>query len=233
MFTMLMMSYLFYHHMNKQIEEKNALLMEFKTFAGNTIHQARTPLSVIKIAHTMIDDNAHEEVKLHILSSLVSMEHLYDSLAFALQNEAIDLSPVTLNLSSILQNRVNLFTPVASTMDTKIMATIENAIEISMNQNEIEYLIDNNISNALKYGHPFKPITVTLSKLHNVSVLLFESYGEKISDTHAIFERYARQDRSKQGSGIGLHIVSSICKRYKIAIEVTYEEGKNCFRYIF
>ena len=202
--------------------------MQFKTFTANTIHQVRTPLSVIKIANAMIDETSHAQVKLHILSSLVSMEHLYDSLAFALQHETTDLPATT-----ILHQRVHLFAPVASTLDTMIETTITPEISTRINQNELEYLLDNNLSNALKYGHPFKPITVSLSRSQDKLILLFESYGDKIADTHAIFERYARQDLSKQGSGIGLHIVATICERYAITIKVTYEEGKNCFYYLF
>jgi signal transduction histidine kinase len=181
----------------------------------------------------MIDDDTHKEAKLHILSSLVSMEHMYDSLAFTLQNERIELPVSTLNLSSILEERVNLFTPVASSLDTLITATIHNGISVEMNQSELEYLIDNNLSNALKYGQPFKPIILTLRHSPKELILEFVSYGNPIQDTHAIFKRYTRQDESKQGSGIGLHIVATICERYHIVIQVTYGDGKNYFRYFF
>lgn len=219
--------------LKNEINAKQTLLSQFKIFTANAIHQVRTPLNVIKIAHTMINDEAHKEAKLHILSSLVSMEHLYDSLAFTLQNEEIELPATTLDLSIIVKNRVDLFTPVANAMDKQISTNIQEEIVVTMNQTELEYLIDNNLSNALKYGQPLKLITLTLSQSEKELILLFESYGEQITDTHAIFERFTRQDHSKQGSGIGLHIVATICERYQIIIHVTYEDGKNCFRYFF
>lgn len=219
--------------LKNEIQAKQTLLNQFKTFTANAIHQVRTPLSVIKIAHAMIDDDTHKEARLHILSSLVSMEHLYDSLAFTLKNEKIDLPISTLNLSLILEERINLFAPVASSLDTQIISTLRNGLCVEMNQSELEYLIDNNLSNALKYGQPFKPITLTLTNSPTEFILLFESYGDPISDTTVIFERYTRQDHSKGGSGIGLHIVATICVRYEIVIQVTYEDGKNCFRYFF
>lgn len=219
--------------LKNEIKAKQTLLNQFKTFTANAIHQVRTPLSVIKIAHTMIDDDTHKEAKLHILSSLISMEHLYDSLAFTLQNDRIELPISLLNFSSILEERVNLFAPVASSLDTLIVSTIHSNISVKINQSELEYLIDNNLSNALKYGQPFKPIILSLSQSPKELILEFESYGNPITDTSAIFERYTRQDESKQGSGIGLHIVATICERYHIMIKVTYEDGKNCFRYFF
>ncbi|MDP1784715.1 MAG: HAMP domain-containing sensor histidine kinase, partial [Sulfuricurvum sp.] len=219
--------------LNNEIQTKQNLLAQFKTFTANAIHQVRTPLSVIKIAHAMIDDDAHKAAKLHILSSIISMEHLYDSLAFTLHNETIELPISTLNLSTILQERVNLFAPVAASLDTVITSTIRHSISVEINQSELEYLIDNNLSNALKYGQPFKPIIITLSQSPKEVILMFESYGDPIQNTAAIFERYARQDHSKRGSGIGLHIVAAICDRYHIVFNVTYEDEKNCFRYFF
>lgn len=219
--------------LKNEVQSKQNLLSQFKIFTANTIHQVRTPLSVIKIAHAMIDDEVHKEAKLLILSSIVSMEHQYDSLAFTLQNENIDLPPTILDLSVIVKNRIDVFTPVANAMEKQINADIRKEIIVMMNQTELEYLIDNNLSNALKYSKPFKPIILTLSRSEKEFTLLFESYGDPISDTRAIFLRYTRQDHSKSGSGIGLHIVATICERYKIVIQVTHEDGKNCFRYFF
>ena len=219
--------------LKNEISAKQTLLTQFKTFTANAIHQVRTPLSVIKIAHTMLGDETHKEARLNILSSIVSMEHLYDSLAFTLQNEEIELPVSSLNLSLILEGRANLFAPVAASLDTQIITAVRKDIFVEMNQSELEYLIDNNLSNALKYGQPFKPITLTLTSSPQEFILLFESYGEPISDTNEIFKRYSREDHSKSGSGIGLHIVASICDRYQIIIQVSYEDGKNCFRYFF
>ena len=219
--------------LKNEIQAKQTLLNQFKTFTANAIHQVRTPLSVIKIAHAMIDDDTNKEAKLHILSSLISMEHLYDSLAFTLQNDNVQLPVSTLDLSSTLEQRIKLFSPVASSMDTEIISTIRGNISVIMNHTELEYLVDNNLSNALKYGQPFKPLIITLTHSSTEAIVTFESYGNPISDTGAIFQRYTRQDNSKQGSGIGLHIVATICEQYNIFIQVTYEDGKNCFRYFF
>ncbi|HEX5670269.1 MAG TPA: HAMP domain-containing sensor histidine kinase, partial [Sulfuricurvum sp.] len=219
--------------LKNEIQAKQTLLHQFKTFTANAIHQVRTPLSVIKIAHAMIDDDTNKEAKLHILSSLISMEHLYNSLAFSLQNDNVQLPVSTLDLSSTLEQRIKLFSPVASSMDTEIISRIRDNISVIMNHTELEYLVDNNLSNALKYGQPFKPVIITLTHSSTEAIVTFESYGNPISDTGAIFQRYTRQDNSKQGSGIGLHIVATICEQYNILIQVTYVDGKNCFRYFF
>jgi signal transduction histidine kinase len=55
-----------------------------------------------------------------------------------------------------------------------------------------------------------------------------------IENVAKIFERYYREDTQKGGFGIGLNIVSSIIKKYGIAlsIESTPKKGSD-FTYIF
>ena len=102
-----------------------------------------------------------------------------------------------------------------------------------MNQTEAEYLIDNNLSNAIKYGTPQKEIIVKLHKIASDISLSFESYGEEIEDTKIIFDRYHRIDKDRQGNGIGLHMVYNICQNNHILIKVDYMHEKNQFNYFF
>lgn len=216
--------------LQNEIRANADLLEKFKTFTANAIHQIRTPLSVIKIALASMNDSDNE-AKLHIRSSLVSMEHLYDTLAFSLQNETTELPVQEVEFDEVLRERIDLFSPVAASLDTTIQAEIAKIGSIRMNRTELEFLIDNNLSNALKYGKPHRPVTVTLRTTPTEHILTFESYGEPIKGNKRLFERYARFDQSKKGFGIGLNIVADICRRYDIVIQVAYEKEKNCFRY--
>ncbi len=215
-----------------EIESNEELLEQFKTFTANTIHQVRTPVSIIKIALEMID-TTNQEALLQIKASLVSIEHMYDSLSYTLNRERISFEKKYLDISSLLQQRINLFSVIVQAHDSKIEYDIEPNIMINMNQIEAEYLIDNNLSNAIKYSTPKKDIQVRLHKFSNDIKVSFESYGTKIEDTKIIFERYHRTDKSRRGNGIGLHMVGEICKANDILIEVEYINEKNKFSYFF
>ncbi len=219
--------------LNYQITNNKTLLNQFKEFTANAVHQIRTPLSVIKIALESLDDSHNKEAVLYIRSSAVTMEHLYDSLSFTLQNNSTQLPIQRVDIKKVLQERIKLFTPVANSLDTSIEVKLHTNAEFFMSPRELEYLIDNNLSNSLKYGTSNKEIFVTLDVAHNELILGFESYGKPISDTNVIFERYIRLNSDKQGGGLGLDIVKSIAKRYNIIIQITYEDGKNIFRYFF
>jgi signal transduction histidine kinase len=88
-------------------------------------------------------------------------------------------------------------------------------------------LVDNNISNAIKYSSVASTIKIILEDC----VLKFISNGEKIKDTNIIFKRYVRENISLGGHGIGLSIVKDICDKYKIKIDVTSQENHNIFSY--
>lgn len=216
--------------LQNEIKTNTELLERFKIFTANAIHQIRTPLSVIKIALESLRDPNGEAI-LHIRSSLVSMEHLYDTLAFSLQNETTEFTTQEVELSSLLRERIELFSPVAASLDTVIEAEIADVGTVMMNRTELEYLIDNNLSNALKYGEPRKPVIVTLRTSPNEYILSFESYGKPVQQSKQLFERYVRFDKTQKGFGIGLNIVAAISRRHHIVIQLTYEEGRNCFRY--
>jgi signal transduction histidine kinase len=218
--------------LNREILSNEELLEEFKNFTANTIHQVRTPISVIKIALEMIK-TTNEDAILQIKASLISIEHMYDSLSYALHHEHIKFTKQKLNLCELVKQRLKLFSTIAKAYDLDIQSSIEENLYVNMNQTEAEYLIDNNLSNAIKYGDTQKEIIVKLHKIESEICLSFESYGKAIEDTQIIFDRYHRVDKDRQGNGIGLHMVYNICKNDNIFIKVDYIDGKNKFLYFF
>ncbi len=215
-----------------EISSNEELLEEFKNFTANTIHQIRTPISVIKIALEMVE-TTNKEAILQIQSSLISVEHMYDSLSYALHHNSVNFNKENLNLSKLLEERVKLFSTIAKAHDSDIIYEIEENINIFMNKTEAEYLIDNNLSNAIKYGVISKKAYVRLNSISSGIALSFDSFGDKIKDTDIIFTRFHRGDKSRKGNGIGLHMVASICSHNNILINVTYNDEKNNFTYLF
>lgn len=216
--------------LQREIASNRSLYEEFKIFSGNAIHQIRTPLSVIKIALEMIK-TADEEAKKRIRSSLVSIEHMYDSLSYMVQHDKVEYTKERLNISELLEQRCKIFNVVAETNDMALKYYIEPDLMVMMNYYEAEYLIDNNLSNAIKYGEHGKTCTISLRKIHNEIELRFENHGKPIKNIETIFHRYTREDQDKEGSGIGLNMVKTISERNNILIQVDYINGKNRFIY--
>ena len=98
---------------------------------------------------------------------------------------------------------------------------------------ELERIIDNNISNAIKYGTINKPIFINLYlKEKNKIVLEFYSFGKAIEHPSKVFDKNYREDEGKRGLGLGLNMVKNICDKYNIYYSLRYENDKNIFNII-
>ena len=98
---------------------------------------------------------------------------------------------------------------------------------------DLERLVSNLFTNALKFSVSNKPITITsgLCSPGDGPYFTVNNFGPVIlpSETQQIFERYSRTSSSKgvAGSGLGLYIVRLILDKMGGQIEVTSsnEEG--------
>jgi signal transduction histidine kinase len=107
---------------------------------------------------------------------------------------------------------------------------IFNQLILNMSKIELIRLIDNNLSNAIKYSKIGSVIEIILKE----NELKFLSYGNQIKDVENIFRKYSRENNSVGGHGLGLAIVKDICMKYKISIQVnSFENGLNIFSYKF
>ena len=98
------------------------------------------------------------------------------------------------------------------------------ATEVFMSKSSAHRLIDNLLSNAIKYSDVGDSISITLKN----SVLEVRDTGigidEKVQED--IFKRYSRANDERGGFGLGLNIVLSICKQYKIKIALDSKKGE-------
>ena len=102
-----------------------------------------------------------------------------------------------------------------------------------MSPEKLQRIIDNNISNAIKFANKGTNIEVSLMENKNEIILSFLSKSPKISDTKAIFEAFNREDDVKGGFGLGLEIVHSICLKENINIDLTSNDTHTIFKYTF
>ncbi len=216
--------------LHREIYSNKVLLHEFKVFAGNAIHQIRTPLSVIKIALEMAESQ-NREAEQQIQASLVSIEHMYDILSYMVQHDKMEYPHQKVDLSALFEKRIAIFHVVADANDIRFNINIEPELFVMMNPIEAEYLVDNNLSNAIKFSKPGSVVTLSLRRSNDELVLTFLSFGDAIDDNVAIFQRHIREDESKGGSGIGLNMVDAICKHNNILIQVDYINEQNQFSY--
>ncbi len=192
-------------------------------FIKDTTHELNTPISAILANIEMIDKTKLEDEKLkkkinRIELGAKTVSNIYEDLTFLTLHNKIISQNEKLNLSNILEQRVEYFRTLADVKKITFKNEIENEVYFICDNKKITKLIDNLISNAIKYNKINGEIKILLKN----NFLSIEDSGRGIKKEHisTMFNRYSRFDRSVGGFGIGLNIVSLICKEYNIEIAI-------------
>jgi signal transduction histidine kinase len=118
--------------------------------------------------------------------------------------------------------------------EIKVTQNIEDDIFVDFSRLELSRIIDNTLSNAIKYSKNQTIITINLYKKDRQIYLQICDEGKGIKEKEKIFERYYRGDKISGGFGIGLSIVKNICDKngVKIELESTLKKGSS-FTFVF
>lgn len=194
-------------------------------FIKDTTHELNTPISAIITNIEMIDKDILDDKLARKINRIdigaKTISNIYEDLTFLTLHNKIISQNEELNLTTILKQRVEYFKSLATIKKINFILNIEENIYLNCDVKKISKLIDNLISNAIKYNKIAGTIILTLSE----GYLSIEDTGKGMSKENLsnLFERYSRFDKSVGGFGIGLNIVSLIAKEYNLEIDVKSE----------
>ncbi|WP_258521815.1 sensor histidine kinase [Campylobacter hyointestinalis] len=212
----------FIYQSTLKIHQRQKKMMN--SFFNDAMHELKTPLGVATLNLDMLEirnKNTHR-----IKSALKQIKMTYEDVEFFIKHSYENFPKKPINFSYFLEQRVRFLTTIANSKDIKIISKIEPNLEIFMSEIELTRLSDNNISNAIKYSKSGNDIEIYLTKEDGFVVFSVKDYGKGIKDTKAIWQRYAREDLSVGGFGLGLNIVANICNKYNIIYNVSSVLGK-------
>ncbi len=191
-------------------------------FIKDTTHELNTPVSVIVANIEGIDQDRLEpkdakkirrvDIAAHTISNI------YNDLTYLILHHDIAVKDEDIYLSQFLCERVDYFRVSMEQKKIRFIKQIDEGIMIHMDKNKLGRLIDNLISNAIKYNKIDGEIRIELE----AGRLVIEDTGigipeEKISK---VFQRYQRANDTVGGFGIGLHIVAMISQEYGISLKI-------------
>ncbi len=203
-------------------------------FIKNATHEINTPLSIIMTNIDLYNMNNPTNRYLSKIEAAVKIIHnIYNDLSFLAKKDHVEYKKSILDFSKLIQERVDFFYEVAFGNRIILYFDIEPNIKIEFNEVELQRICDNNISNAIKYGFEDSMVKVNLFSKHKKIVLEVVSMGDEIHNPNHLFERFYRENSSRGGFGIGLHIVKEICDKNGVDIEISSQNGQNSFRYFF
>ena len=153
---------------------------------------------------------------------------------YLIKKNRVHYEDKAIDLNEYLQERVIYFELIAQLKNISLTFKSNVALSIYFNKTKLQRLIDNTLSNAIKYSNKESEVEISLHTVEDGVALSFKDYGQGIKDPQKILERYYREDSYTSGFGIGMCIVKSIIDEADIElnIESTLGEG-SIFTYTF
>jgi len=200
-----------YQKINKQLDN----------FIKDSMHEINTPLSIINVNIDLYNrKNEPNKYMQRMKAATKVLSNIYNDMDYLIKNDRLEYKRQKIDLALFLQDRVEYFQEVANMKNILIKTDIQKHLYVMMNDKQLQRVIDNNISNAIKYSYENSKIEVGLHNLGSNLYLSFKDYGMGIEKPEEIFTRYYREDASKGGFGIGLNIVKSIIDEYNIKLQI-------------
>jgi signal transduction histidine kinase len=197
------------------------------SFIKDSMHEINTPLSIININIDLFSrKNEPNKYLSRIKAASKVLSGIYNDMDYLIKHDKLDFDDEIINLSTFLLERIEYFMEVATMKNIFIKHEIKNEIFIMMNKKQLQLLLDNSISNSIKYSYEKGTVEIKLKNNDEIAILGFKDYGVGISNIDKIFERYYRENKQKSGFGIGLSIVSSIIQKYNIQVKIDSELKK-------
>ena len=212
---------LFVAPMRDSIEQMNH-------FIQDATHELNTPISTILTNIEMIETfgkhegNSAELKRIEIASKTLS--RIYDDLTYLNLNHQYHRQIVTLDMSSLVEERMVYFWAMAEAKGLEVTVDAQPGVVLQMDRNDAMRLLDNLISNAIKYNKPHGRLHVKLTQ-DSFSVT-DTGIGIKAKEIKNILNRFKRANKSEGGFGIGLDIVNQVVQSYGFGLQINSQEGK-------
>lgn len=191
-------------------------------FIKDSMHEINTPLSIININIDMYNEKFEKNKYFsRIKSASKILSNIYNDMNYLIKEKTIDAAPKKeIDFSYFLYKSIDYFKDVAELKGTNIYSKIEENLTIEFIPAKLQKIIDNTLSNAIKYGKEEKDVYVALQQRGDKIVLTIQDFGIGIKDPQKIFSRYYREDDTKGGFGIGLNIVKKIVHDENVKVNV-------------
>jgi two-component system phosphate regulon sensor histidine kinase PhoR len=211
-------------------------------FVANASHELRTPLAtLVGYAETLREQSAeldpetrerfvaivHDEARRmqRLVEDLISLSRI-EAERFSAPRDALDLG-------ELVRESVAGCRSLAAERGSDIRIEIEPGLpRVTGDLSQILQLLDNLVSNALRYGRSGRPVAVGLRRERDMAHLTVADEGEGIAPEHIprITERFYRVDpsrsRSLGGTGLGLSIVKHIVERHRGRLRFESQLGR-------
>ena len=220
----------------KQLEEKNLeierLNIQKDEILGFVAHDLRNPLNNIEaLSGLLLVEDAQNSEAERIGMAAKQAKTIINDLIEAVKSDQPNLQTEKQNLNMFLTAIID-----------KWKVDTERAIELNLSPNliyawinpsKLERVLDNLISNGLKFSSPDQSLIVGLTQEENHACIYIKDHGIGIPENlkHYIFKQFTKAGRQglqgEKSIGLGLHISKTIVEQHngKLLLKSRENEG--------
>jgi two-component system, OmpR family, sensor histidine kinase VicK len=206
------------------ITEQEKIDQERREFVANVSHELRTPLTTMKSYLEALGEGLWRDEQ--IAPRFIEVTQTETERMIRLVNDLLRLSKLDskdyklnkswVNFSRYFHKVIDRFELTKNENITFIRKISDEAIFVEIDEDKITQVLDNIISNALKYSPQGGNITFRVKELNNEILVSVTDEGVGIpkSDLAKVFDRFYRVDKARSrklgGTGLGLAIAKEV-----------------------
>ena len=199
------------NHLYLQVEKVKSLEMIRKDFVANFTHEIKTPLGIINGFSELVELEQDETKRNEYIQIIQNETKKINELVLAmleyskLESENITLDLEDVDLLEVVDESIDAMFYLFQKKNIQLKTSLESVV-VNVDKFKIEMVINNFISNALRYTSEGKTIEIKLDQ-HTFSIENEGAYIPK-EDMDKIWLTFHKVDkaRSEEGTGIGLAI---------------------------
>ena len=192
---------------------------EIESLIKETLHEINTPVATIQINTKMLQNNEQNIKNIQRLDrieqSCDNLLDLYNQMEYSIKEQIDNVNIEQFDIDEIILKSCDKVIDIKKEIE---IIYIKSSLIINTDKNGFERVIDNLISNAIKYNKSNGKITISLDNF----ILKINDTGIGIDTQNLfhIFDKYYQENSLSSGVGLGLNIIKAYCDKYKIDLKI-------------
>ncbi|MBL0200813.1 MAG: HAMP domain-containing histidine kinase [Chitinophagaceae bacterium] len=223
---------------NELLNRIETSVQQQKQFTADASHEIRTPLAAIRgtlevLLRKRREPEQYEERIQEVINQTDRLNQLIDQLLQLARLESGSIKKEMINIEKLAEETITKYDKQIVEKDIRVKIAIPEGTTVFTDNLFLSMVVDNLVSNALKYGDSNSQITIVWhDKGHLLSIT---NKGPEISKEQLpfLFDRFYRTDDSRSshiaGSGLGLAIVKKLADLMQLKITVDSYPGNTTF----
>ena len=209
-----------YYFLSKQLlEPLFKSEQKIQDLIKETLHELNTPVATIQLNTKMLQKKITDEKNISRLGriehSCENLLNLYSQMEYNIKEQIDIVHCEPFDLGAVIVKSCDKFKDIKK--DIKI--EFDNiSLVINADINGFERVVDNLISNAIKYNKPDGKVIISIKE--NTLSISDTGIGIDTKNLFHVFDKYYQENSLSGGIGLGLNMIKAYCDKYKIDIKI-------------